>query len=146
MVIGNGGSTLRCSITLPPFVHPGRFREPGLETSRPWIFGFAGQVGGAAIFQITQKKRIWLLTDSFVISEVSSLVLGYLTCPVLNLRPHGDWVMSFSDIQKGANRGLVSVHGRKTAQFSFLNFRRTSTTNHTTSRQQPRSGSILESM
>jgi hypothetical protein len=43
---------------------------------------------------------MWLLHVSFAISEVSSLVLGYVTCLVLSVRPHGDWVMSFQEHPK----------------------------------------------
>ena len=43
---------------------------------------------------------MWLLKASFVISEVSGLVPGQSTCPALNVRPHGDWVMSFRDVPK----------------------------------------------
>jgi hypothetical protein len=38
-----------------------------------------------AILQITQRKPVWLLDATFVISEGSSLVLGYSTCLALNL-------------------------------------------------------------
>jgi hypothetical protein len=44
--------------------------------------------------------------------------------------------MSFSYVQKGANRGLVSTHGQKSAQFPFLYFRHTSVANHKTFTQK----------
>ena len=87
----------------------------------------------SANFQITRKKPVWLLRVTFVISEGSELVPGYSTCLVLNLRPHGDWVMSFNDFLEGAHRGLVSSRGQKLAHFPFLLVRHTSGTNHKTS-------------
>jgi hypothetical protein len=44
--------------------------------------------------------------------------------------------MSFSYVQKGANRGLVSTYGRRSAQFPFLNFRHTAVANHKTFTQK----------
>jgi hypothetical protein len=52
------------------------------------------------------------------------------------LRPHGDWVMSFNDVKKGANSGFVSTLGQNLAQFPFLHFRRTSVAIHKISTQE----------
>ena len=74
------------------------------------------------------------MSDSFVISEESSLVPGYVTCLVLNFRPHGDWVMSYCE-NKGAIPGIVSVLGQKPAQQSLPNFCHTLFANRKASRQ-----------
>jgi hypothetical protein len=44
--------------------------------------------------------------------------------------------MSFNDVQKGANRGLVSTLGQNLAQFPFPYFRHMSGANHTTATQK----------
>ena len=44
--------------------------------------------------------------------------------------------MSFSNVQTGANHGLVSTPGQRSAQFPFLYFRRTAVANQKTYTQK----------
>ena len=44
--------------------------------------------------------------------------------------------MSFSELIKGVNNGLVSNHGQNLAHFPFLHLRHTSVTNHKTTMQK----------
>jgi hypothetical protein len=44
--------------------------------------------------------------------------------------------MSFKDVQKGANRGVVSTHGQKPAQITFIYLRYASMANYKRSTQQ----------
>jgi hypothetical protein len=131
---------------LPPFVHPqvspqggliwiGSNIENGLQLRcrlpKPWANDF-GAIPGVvpAIFQIIRQKRVWLLGDSFDISEGSGSAPGYSTCPALSVRSHGDRVMSLREVLKGASQGLASPYGRTFARVLFVNLHYNFVTNH----------------
>jgi hypothetical protein len=53
--------------------------------------------------------------------------------------------MSFTEVLKGANRGLVSTHGQKPAQFSITYLRHQAVVKYTASTQKLGSRAFLES-
>lgn len=95
------------------------------------------------IFHIIGMKRVWLLSGSFDISEGSGLALGYSTCPALNARSHGDWVMSFLKVPKGANQGYVFFDGQWRAHFQFLLVRQPFAANHSNLSGEVRTTGLL---
>jgi hypothetical protein len=95
------------------------------------------------IFHIIGMKRMWLLSASFDISEGSGLAPGYSTCLALNARSHGDWVMSLSNVVKGANQQFVFFDGLVPAHLQFLPVRLPFAANHSNFSGEVRTRGLL---